>query len=187
MKTITVRSDAGIIHASLADPSAFAVLFDRHWVRIYRYCVRRTGPPGEDLAAETFRVAFDQRSRYDGRDDAGPWLYGIATNLVRRWFRSAARGSGAHARAAAGRTPEALEEEEALDRVEAERLAPDVAVGLAGLSATDRDALLLYALADLTYEEIARAIGVPTGTIASRINRARTRMRAYLENLELSR
>jgi RNA polymerase sigma factor (sigma-70 family) len=187
MQTITMRSDAGIIHASLADPSAFAVLFDRHWVRIYRYCLRRAGPPGEDLAAETFRVAFDQRRRYDGRDDAAPWLYGIATNVVRGWFRSTARGSGAHARAARGRTPEAPEEDETLDRLEAERLAPDVAAGLAGLSARDRDALLLYALADLTYEEIARAIGVPTGTVASRINRARTRLRAHLENLELSR
>ncbi|MGH2856459.1 MAG: RNA polymerase sigma factor [Solirubrobacteraceae bacterium] len=182
-----MRCDAGIIHASLVDPAAFAALFDRHWVRIYRYCLRRAGPPGEDLAAETFRVAFDQRHRYDGRDDAAPWLYGIATNLVRGWFRSAARGSGAYARAAAGTTPEALEEDETLDRVEAERLAPDLAAGLANLSATDRDALLLYALADLSYEEIARAIGVPTGTIASRINRARTRVRAHLENLELSR
>src|SRR5581483_5430672 len=63
----------------------------------------RAGPPGEDVAAETFRVAFDRRSDYDGREDAAPWLYGIASNLLRGWFRSAARreralrGSAGHA------------------------------------------------------------------------------------------
>ncbi len=183
MHPINTTNDAGIIRASLTDPAAFAVLFDRHWVRIYRYCLQRAGPPGEDLAAQTFLVAFDQRRRYDGRKDASPWLYGIATNLVRSWFRSAARGGLAYARAAAGNAADDLDD--VLDQVEAERLAPEVAEGLAGLRAADRDALLLHALADLTYEEIASATGVPAGTVASRINRARARLRAHLETLEL--
>src|ERR1700743_3374583 len=93
------KTDAAVIRASRKDRAAFEVIFDRHWPRIYRYCVERAGPAaGEDVAAETFRVAFTERKRYDGRDDAAPWLYGIATNLLRRWFRTAARGSRAMSR-----------------------------------------------------------------------------------------
>ena len=70
------QTDAAVIRASRKDRAAFGVIFDRHWPRIYRYCVQRAGPAaGEDVAAETFRVAFTERTRYDGRDDAAPWLY----------------------------------------------------------------------------------------------------------------
>ena len=89
--------DAAVIAASLTDPAAFAGVFDRHWAALHRFCVSRAGSAGEDIAAETFRVAFDQRARFDpARGGAGPWLYGIATNLLRRWFRSASRAKLAH-------------------------------------------------------------------------------------------
>ena len=52
-------TDAALIAASLTRPAAFAGVFDRHWPRLHRYCASRAGPAGEDLAAETFRVAFD--------------------------------------------------------------------------------------------------------------------------------
>jgi RNA polymerase sigma-70 factor (ECF subfamily) len=178
-------TDAADIRASRTDPTAFGPVFDRHWPRIHRYCVERAGPPGEDLAAETFRVAFAQRSRYDGRDDAAPWLYGIATNLLRGWFRSSTRGQRALARACG--EPDGDRVDEVLDRLEAERLGPELAAVLAELADADRDALLLHAFADLTYEQIARATRVPAGTVASRINRARGRVRAHLESLELCR
>ena len=180
------KTDAAAIRASRKDPGVFGAIFDRHWPRIYRYCVERAGPAaGEDIAAETFRVAFTQRKRYDGRDDAAPWLYGIATNLLRRWFRAAARGSRAAARA--GTEVSSDEFEELADRLDAEFLSPVLACALAQLSPPDRDTLLLHAFADLTYEQIARATDVPIGTVGSRINRARALLRAHLETLELSR
>jgi RNA polymerase sigma factor (sigma-70 family) len=185
MNLIDTSTDAAVIRASRRDPAAFGTVFDRHWPRIHRYCVQRAGPPGEDVAAETFRVAFAQRAHYDGRDDAAPWLYGIATNLLRGWFRSSARGQRALHRAGADLAEDALEE--TLDRLEAERLGPELARVLAELSPFDRDALLLHAFADLTYEQIGRATGVPSGTVGSRINRARARVRTHLETLELSR
>ncbi|HTU94890.1 MAG TPA: RNA polymerase sigma factor [Solirubrobacteraceae bacterium] len=177
-------TDAAIIRASRQDPSAFGVVFDRHWVRIHRYCVVRAGPPGEDIAAETFRVAFDRRLDYDGRDDAAPWLYGIATNLLRGWFRSAARGRRALRRSPGQAAGDDLED--ALERAEAERMGPELAAVLGRLTAEERDALLLHACAELTYDQIARATGVPTGTVRSRLHRARTRVRAHLDTLELS-
>ena len=183
MHASQTSTDAAVIRASRLDPAAFGVVFDRHWVRIHRYCVVRAGPPGEDVAAETFRVAFDRRSDYDGREDAAPWLYGIAGNLLRNWFRSAARRERA-LRGSAGRAA-GDELEDALNRTEAQRLGPELAAVLGQLSAEERDALLLHACAELTYDQIARAMGVPIGTVRSRIHRARTRVRAHLETLEL--
>ena len=185
MHVSQTSTDAAVIRASRLDSAAFGVVFDRHWVRIHRYCVVRAGPPGEDVAAETFRVAFDRRLDYDGRDDAAPWLYGIATNLLRTWFRSAARRERALRRSAGQAAGDELED--ALERAEAQRLGPELAAVLAQLTAEERDALLLHACAELTYEQIARATGVPVGTVRSRIHRARTRVRAHLQTLEVSR
>ena len=169
-------SDAALISASLADGSAFAGVFDRHWPAIHRWCVSRAGPAGEDLAAETFRVAFDERARFDPRyTDAGPWLYGIATNLLRHHFRRSARR---------GEPPATAEHdftEDALGRVEARALGPVLAGALRSVASIDRDALLLHAWADLTYTEIALATGIPVGTVRSRIHRARTQLRAHLD------
>jgi DNA-directed RNA polymerase specialized sigma24 family protein len=116
------KTDAAVIRASRKDPAAFGAIFDRHWPKIYRYCVERAGPAvGEDVAAETFRVAFTDRKRYDGRDEAAPWLYGIATNLLRRWFRSAARGSRAASRVGAEVSGDELEA--IVDRLDLDHLA----------------------------------------------------------------
>ncbi len=54
-------SDADAIASSLADGRAFELVFDRHWAASHSFCVSRVGSAGEDLAAETFRVAFDAR------------------------------------------------------------------------------------------------------------------------------
>ncbi len=169
-------TDAALIAASLADPAAFAGVFDRHWPAIHRFCVSRAGPAGEDVAAETFRVAFDQRRRYDPRyDDARPWLYGIATNLLRRAFRTASRQAAPFA------GHEWDFSEDALGRVEAQALGRNLALALGTVSSADRDALLLHVWADLTYAEIALATGAPVGTVRSRIHRARTQLRTHLE------
>jgi RNA polymerase sigma factor (sigma-70 family) len=180
MSPISGPSDAVAIRASCADPPAFAALFDRHWTRVRRYCVVRVGPPGEDLAAETFDVAFDHRRRYDGREDAGPWLLGIARNLVREWFRRSARADRGLRRSG----PEVPLEpfDGALDRIEAEHLGPELATVLERLTPLERDTLLLYACLELTYEEIARATAVPVGTVRSRMHRARERVRVHLES-----
>lgn len=178
MLTSLELPDATLIAASVSDPPAFAAVFDRHWPGIHRYCVSRASSVGEDLAAETFRVAFDQRRKYDERyADARPWLYGIATNLLRRHFRSSARQAKPLIQRALGF------EDDALGRVEAQALGPKLAAALKTVASTDRDALLLHAWAELTYTEIAHATGVPVGTVRSRINRARTLLRTHLEEI----
>ena len=161
----------------------FGRLFDRHWPAIHAFCTSRAGAVGEDLAAETFRIAFDDRRRFDAAyGDARPWLFGIATNLLRRHFRTADRGRRAEAAMAVVDVDHLADD--ALGRIEAERLAPQLAAALATLPAADRDALLLVAWAGLTYEQVALAMDVPVGTVRSRLNRARTRVRAHLTKEE---
>ena len=88
--------DAVIIRESLADPERFAILVRRHAPALQRYVTRRIGAgAAEDVVAETFLVAFRQRAGYadDGRDCL-PWLYGIATRLVHRHWRSESASYG---------------------------------------------------------------------------------------------
>jgi RNA polymerase sigma factor (sigma-70 family) len=180
---LLTEPDAAVIARSMTEPEAFARVFDRHWPSIHRFCVSRAGTAGEDIAAEAFRIAFDGRAGYDAQHpDAGPWLYGIAVNLLRRHFRTASRARRAEART--GALHEVDPADAALGRVEAQALGPRLAEALGAIGAVERDALLLHAWAGLTYEEIARATDAPVGTVRSRIHRARSRMRAHLDTTE---
>jgi RNA polymerase sigma factor (sigma-70 family) len=179
--------DNRLVEESLANPAVFAVLFDRHYERIWRYACRRAGPAiADELASETFLRAFAARARYDRRQlDASPWLYGIATNLLRGHRRAEARRMRAYARAAGP-----VETHGGLDgveqRVDAAAWAPRVVAALASLKGADRDAVLLLALADLDYEAIAIATGVPVGTVRSRLNRARRQLQQKLGLAQVS-
>ncbi|HEY7143765.1 MAG TPA: RNA polymerase sigma factor [Streptosporangiaceae bacterium] len=173
--------DGLIIARSRAEPEQFAMLFRRHAAALGRYAARRLGPgTAEDIVAETFLAAFRQRDRYDvTRADARPWLYGIAGNLIRRHRREEIRQLRAMIRTAPGTVAESF-----TDRSDS-RLAADgsrdaVAAALAGLGPGQRDVVLLIAWADLTYDQVAEALGVPEGTVRSRMNRARARLRAAL-------
>jgi len=175
---LLLADDADVIERSWDDPEQFAALFDRHAPRIHRYVARRAGREvADDLVAETFLAAFAKRRGYDlGYADAGPWLYGIATNLVGQHRRDEVR----QFRIRQAAIPE-------LDVPgHAERVAGDVtaralrgllAAALARLPGGDRDVLILIAWEQLTYAETARALGIPVGTVRSRLSRVRTRLR----------
>lgn len=178
-------TDAEIIASSLGEPDRFAALFERHWTALLTFSSSRVGAAGEDIAAETFRTAFDRRPAYDDRyPDAAPWLFGIATNLIREHFRSARRDTDKSARSAAlTRQHEDLGE---LGGLERQMLGPRLAAALGAIPAGDRDALLLLAWADLDYLQIAHALGIPLGTVRSRIHRARQRLRTHLNQFDLT-
>jgi RNA polymerase sigma factor (sigma-70 family) len=154
-------------------PEAFEELFERHFDSVHGYLARRVGRDlGRDLASETFTRAFAARQRYDpARGEARPWLFGIANNLLRRHYRDEERRLRAFARV------------EAPD----EAFAPGehrLADALAALPREERDVLLLFTWADLEYAEIAAALGLPIGTVRSRLHRARGHLRAALERKE---
>jgi RNA polymerase sigma-70 factor (ECF subfamily) len=181
---VSAPDDASVIARSLERPEEFSVIFERHFDEIHRYLRRRHPREADELAAEVFMAAFDGRDRYRALgDSARPWLYGIASNLLGKRWRSERRALRAHARDA-GRAAPALDEYAgALARVDAERQSALLAGALARLNAADRDALLLYALSDLSYEEVAFALAVPVGTVRSRLARARRRASADLAEL----
>lgn len=177
--------DVVIIERSRLEPAAFAVLYDRHAAVIFRFAARRLGSQAaEDVVAETFLAAFRQRHRYDlGRADARPWLYGIANNVIGKQRRSEVRRLRAHARA--GVEPETFREQDEIEeRLWAGMVRSELAAGLASLSRNHRDVLLLVAWAGLSYEETATALGVPLGTVRSRLNRARSCLRESLSGIE---
>jgi RNA polymerase sigma factor (sigma-70 family) len=175
-------TDAEVLAASIDEPSAFAAVFDRHFPAIHGWLRRRVGASlADDLAAETFTRAFDARHRFDpGRAGARPWLFGIAAHLVADHRRAEVRRLGAVARPDPGELITEDQEAATLARADAATLGPALAAALAGLRSQERDALLLAAWADLDYEQIAQATGVPVGTVRSRLHRARRHLRAAL-------
>jgi len=175
------RTDGETIAASLHEPARFAELFDRHYDGIWSYLARRVGQAlAEELASETFVRAFAQRESYDSAyQDARPWLYRIATNLLRKHARSEERRRRAYARAVErDESPDGLEG--VAERVDAAAGARTVAVALSRLTPADRDTLLLFALTDLDYAGIAIATGVPVGTVRSRLHRVRRHLQSAL-------
>jgi len=157
----------------------FGRLFDEHAAPLHRYLARRVGVEvAHDLVSETFLVALRQRHGYDpARAGVRSWLYGIATNLLRRHVRQEVRGLAAHARVG-GPAPDHGHEARVSERVDAATAARRLAGGLAELSAADRDVLLLAAWAGLDTAEIAAALAIPAGTVRSRLHRVRRRLRA---------
>jgi RNA polymerase sigma factor (sigma-70 family) len=172
-------TDADAIAASLASPDAFGEVFDRHATTLYRYFVRRVGPSeADDLTSDVFRIAFERRDAYDlDRENARPWLYGIASNLVARRDRSAARRARAVARSIPPRESTDIAADRVTESVAAAQVLPQVRSAIAELPAGEREALVLAAWEGLGYDDIAAALSIPVGTVRSRLNRARTKLR----------
>ena len=167
-------SDAELIQSSLVDGSSFAVIFDRHFRAISRFLRGRVGRQlAEDLASETFVVAFGRRSSYNlSREDARPWLYGIAVNLLREHRRTEERRLRAYARVPAdfGSASDEL----------GDHLDSSVSAALLELTHEERNLILLLTWADLTYEQLGDALDLPVGTIRSRVSRVRSKLREGL-------
>jgi RNA polymerase sigma-70 factor (ECF subfamily) len=176
-----VTTDAEAIGDSLREPETFALIFDRYYDQIHGYASRRLGPGvADDVAAETFTVAFAARERYDlSRPDCRPWLYGIASNLVSRHGRAEVRQYRALARAGVHEATDG-EADRIASQVDARAHRGPLARALSELSDGDRDVLLLVAWAELTPVQAADALGIPAGTACSRLHRARNRIRTAL-------
>jgi RNA polymerase sigma factor (sigma-70 family) len=182
---VQATADSTVIEQSRTDPERFAEIFDRHAPAVHRYLSRRIGGSiADDLTAETFLVAFRQRGRYDtGQPDARPWLFGIATNLLRHEQRAEVRQYRAFART--GVDPAGQHsEDDVVARVVAGTAQRRLAAVLADLSERERSVLLLVAWEQLSYDEVARALGIPVGTVRSRLHNARKRVRAALADLD---
>ena len=183
-ETLVAVDDAAVVEQSWQDPVCFGILFDRHAPYIYRYIARRVGRDAiDDLVAETFIGAFASRQRYDlAYRDARPWLYGVATHVISSHRRQELRQLRiAHAvwsaRAVLGHADSVAAD------ITAQSLSEPLGNALAALAAGDRDVLILIAWEQLSYDEVARALDIPIGTVRSRLHRARASVREALARL----
>ncbi|MFQ5522112.1 MAG: RNA polymerase sigma factor [Acidimicrobiia bacterium] len=177
------RSDAEIIGASIEDPTEFGELFARHHRAVFRFVAQRVGVgDAADVAADVFVRAFSIRHRYDTeRPDCLPWLYGIAANIIGDRLRRTKRRqrtyeAGVHVGLGA-------DVSDVDDRLVAENVAGLLKAALDALPWRDRETLMLFALEEMTYSEIARVLDIPIGTVGSRIFRARRRILEEIPDL----
>ena len=163
-------------------PDDVAGLFRRYGSQIHRYCASRVGPvAAEDVVAETFLVAHERWTRFSTEHGtAQAWLYGIATNVLHRRRRDEVRALRALARTGVDPLVEENPADRAVSRADASAQSRRVAAALAGLPVRQRDVLLLSAVAQLEYAEIAAALDIPLGTVQSALHRARAKVRAAL-------
>ena len=174
-----MSTDSEIIERSLDEPGAFSEIFERHARPVGGYIRRRIGADAvDDVLSETFLVAFRRRDIFDRRwDSARPWLLGIATTVVKSHRAAEARQWRAfEASASAGAVDAEMPHAAADARIDAGAALGALIPRIAALAPKDRDTLLLHAWGDLTYEQIALALGVPIGTVRSRLNRVRRKL-----------
>jgi RNA polymerase sigma factor (sigma-70 family) len=162
------------------DAQAFGELYARHLRAVQSFCVWRTADLrlAEDFAATVFLEAWRRRERLElTTDSAVPLLLGVATNVMRQQWRSQRRHRGAleRLRGAAGEPPGDVEAE-VLDRMEATHQVREAGAQIRALPRREREVLALIAWGELSYEETAAALGVPIGTVRSRLARARGRL-----------
>jgi len=175
--------DVELITRSLDEPEAFGELLERHHRSIYRYLSRRLPvDAAEECAQETFARAFAGRGTFRPyRDSALPWLYGIATNVVRERRRE-------EQRVLAGPRADVVAWEhaaDAVDRVAAGEMRRRLGEALAELSPVDRDIVMLAAVAELPPAEIATALDTDARTVSTRLWRSLRRQRLTLERQPL--
>jgi len=160
----------------------FPAEFGRFWsqtcgkVRAYMFCASNSASDADDLAQECYLRAFRNWDRFDGRGSRQAWLFAIARNTQADWFRKRGRDARLleQGRLAAGSEAAApdLDDTEALWQ----------AVGR--LRDEHREIVHLRFAADLSYDQIAQMLGVPVGTVRSRLHRALKAIREQLEEHE---
>jgi RNA polymerase sigma-70 factor (ECF subfamily) len=165
--------DAALVAAARAGSrEAVEALFHRHWRRLYRaaYLICRDAAAAEDIAQESFLAALRALDRFDRRRPLGPWLDRIAANRAIDWQR---------ARAVRGEI--LADEEPASPAVEPPAAArDDLAAALGELPADQRAVIVLRHVLGFTPREIGRALGLPTGTVNSRMRRGLDALAARL-------
>ncbi|NAZ84393.1 sigma-70 family RNA polymerase sigma factor [Kineococcus sp. R8] len=168
--------------AAAGDGDSFGVLFDRHADAVHRYCARRTGSldAADDLLSIVFLEAWRRRAEVQLVDDVAlPWLYGVAQRTVQRRWRTALRHRRAlHRLPTVLMTPDHADEVAA--RLDDEKQLAQLQQAFRRLRPAEQDVLTLCVWQGLDYASAAIALGVPVGTVRSRLSRARARLQANI-------
>jgi RNA polymerase sigma-70 factor (ECF subfamily) len=188
LREARARSDAGLVEECRSgDLTAFDELVRRYKDRVYNVVYRFLGNREDalDVAQETFVRAYRGIMDFRGRAQVYTWLYSIAANLARNRLRDGGRRGRDKGASLETLAPSVLPRTEETPRALAERHELDETLQqcLSELPEHYRMAFVLRTFDDLSYDEIAEALGCPTGTVKSRINQARKMLRERLEHL----
>ena len=183
-ETVAARDQADFLGPEcreIRDSLLLGDLFKNHWGRLYRFVLKhvRNGDDAEDIAQQAFVEAARSVSTYRGQSKISTWLYGIAMNLVRNYL---------------SRSPHKVykfEEDEVLVNLPAASPCPAGQLellqqigllenALAGMPGEMRETLLLVSMEEMSYEDAARTMSIPVGTVRSRVSRARSHLRERL-------
>ncbi len=179
--THRAATDAELLRRYLAgETAAFEELVRAHEDRVFGVCLRmlRDREAALDATQDTFLTLFRKADRFDGRSAFSTWLYRVTMNTCYDHLRRAGR-----------RTTDPLpdhhdpEDAAAQDAFVAAELRPSIEAALAAVPAEFRAVLVLVDLEGLSMEETADTLGVPAGTVKSRLFRGRRRLAALLGNL----
>ena len=168
-----------------ADTVAFGRLFSRHAQAVYTFCARRTADLAlaEDLTSITFLEAWRHRDRVPSADvdSALPWLLGVANNVVRNARRAQRRYHGVLERLPA---PSVVlpAEDQAIARSMTEAGLRDALDTISALPEREQEVVMLVLWSGLPYDEAATALGIPVGTVRSRLSRARSKLQTALSS-----
>lgn len=163
------------------DGEAFGLLFERHAQAVFAYCLRRTGvwAAAEDLMSVVFMETWRKRTSVTVNGTLLPWLYGVALGVTRNHQRSRTRYKTALGRVPLP-DPDGDHADDVARRVDAETRAKAVIAELEKLPAGDREVLEMSAWSDLSQAQIAQVLGIPVGTVKSRLARAQRTVRGAL-------
>lgn len=172
---MTEPDDLLLRRAREGDAAAFGRLVERHQTRVYAVCLRILADPEEarDTSQEAFVTAFRKLSQFRGDAAFTTWLHRIAVNACYDALRRAKRRPMLHTAEPSGDDREREPGTPSPDPADEIAGTVDVARALAGIPEDYRIAVVLADVEDLPYEEIARVLEVPVGTVKSRVHRGR--------------
>jgi RNA polymerase sigma-70 factor, ECF subfamily len=178
------KTDAQLLRTARAAAAPFREVYERYAERIHGYHLRRTGDAdaAHDLTAETFARAWLVRARFrdDADGSAGPWLFGIARNVL---LESVRRGELERAACRRLRIFERVDREPASTEPDASWL-ERLDEAFASLPAGQRDAIGLRVLRDLDYEAVAEELATSPRAARVRVSRGLASLRSYLTRME---
>lgn len=191
MQTTQMLSDRTVLRQAATDQSQLAVLVRRYHIPLYNFVYRFVGEreTAEDIVQETFLRCLRHRHQYAAIEQVSTWLYTIAGNLAKTELRRRKRWHWVPI----GPAPDEEERSAFFEPVDADLLPGEftdartvrasVVDAIGDLPDEFREAVQLRDLDGFSYEEIARIIDCPVGTVKSRVNRGRLRLQKRLRGL----
>jgi RNA polymerase sigma-70 factor (ECF subfamily) len=182
------RDDLLLRRSAKGDEDAFTILYRRHQAPLFRFALRMTGSPwaAEEIVQDVFMTLIREPRKFDpDRGALGAFLYGVARNRVMKHLERAPRDLSLDETADSGHAATTLVSERAtpIDWVETRERCQRVRAAVLQLPVEFRETVVLCELEELSYEQAAKLLDCPVGTIRSRLHRGRALLMAKLEIL----